>query len=128
MTVEFDAGTGPRCNIGAAEIRRRRVMATLLTIVSVLAAWALVASGVPHLARAVIWPLTAAAGVTWLQVVRKFCVRFGMAGLENFGAMGQERRVAGSQAAADQKRAIQLIGEGILAGLLAAVALVNLPL
>ena len=128
MTVDLDAGSGPRCNIGAEEIRRRRWIAIGLTLASLLAAAGLVASGVPHLARVVIWPLTAAAGVTWLQVVRRFCVRFGMAGLENFGRMGQERRVADRQADADQRRAMQLIGEGILAGLLAAVALVNLPL
>jgi hypothetical protein len=127
MTLDLDAGSGPRCNIGADEIRRRRWMAVALTIASVLAAVALLALGAPHVLRILVWPLTAAAGVTWLQVLRRFCVRFGLAGLENFGAMGQERRVAGSQLAADQRRAMQLIAEGVVAGLLVAVALVNLP-
>jgi hypothetical protein len=127
MTAEFDVGTGPRCNIGPDEIRRRRRIAAVLTVASGMAAIGLVASGVPPLLRFAIWPLTAAAGVTWLQAGRRFCVRFGLAGLENFGPIGRERRVADRQLRADQRRAMQLIGEGILAGLLVAVALVNLP-
>lgn len=128
MAMHLDAGAGPRCNIGPAEIRRRRRLAWLLTIASLAIAAGLVAAGVPHLVRAVLWPVAAAASVTWLQVVRRFCVRFGLAGLENLGAIGQERRVGDRQVEADQRRATQLIGEGVLAGLLATVALINLPL
>lgn len=128
MTVDIDAGSGPRCNIGPAEIRRRRWMAVLLTVASLVVAGVLVAGGIPHLFRIGIWPVTAAAGVTWLQVVRRFCVRFGLGGLENFGAIGHERRVAPQALQDDQRRAMQLIGEGVLAGLLAAIALVGLPL
>lgn len=128
MTVDIDAGSGPRCNIGPAEVRRRRRIAVVLTSASILAAVVLVASGVPHPFRIGIWPLTAAAGVTWLQVLRRFCVRFGLGGLENFGALGQERHVAAQAIRDDQRRALQLISEGVIAGLLAAVALVTLPL
>jgi len=128
MTVDLDAASGPRCNIGAAEIRRRRWIAVVLTLATLIVAAALVSSGIPHVFRIVLWPVAAGAGVSWLQVVRRFCVRFGLTGFENFGAMGQERRVAPSELLEDQRRARQLIGEGILAGLLAAVALVNLPL
>ena len=128
MTVDLDAGSGPRCNIGPAEIRRRRWVAATLTVATLLVAVGLVASGIPHPFRILLWPVAAGAGVSWLQVTRRFCVRFGLSGLENFGAMGQERSVAAHVLEEDQRRARQLIGEGILAGLLAAVALVNLPL
>ncbi|HEY2916836.1 MAG TPA: hypothetical protein VGI98_06440 [Candidatus Limnocylindrales bacterium] len=117
-----------RCNIGAAELRRRRWIAVVLTIASIALAALLVASGIPHLFRIALWPLTAGAAVTWLQVARRFCVRFGLTGVENFGPLGEERQVAPEQLEVDQRRARELIGEGILAGLLAAVAFVNLPL
>jgi hypothetical protein len=128
MTVDLGAGAGQRCNIGPAEIRRRRGIAVALTVATMLVAAALLALGAPHLARLAVWPLAAAAGVTWLQVVRRFCVRFGVGGLENFGAVGEERQVARHQLEADRRRAIQLIAEGVLAGLLVTVAFASLPI
>jgi len=128
MTVDLGAGAGQRCNIGPAEIRRRRGIAVALTVATMLVAAALLALGAPHLARLAVWPLAAAAGVTWLQVVRRFCVRFGVGGLENFGAVGEERPVARHQLEADRRRAIQLIAEGVLAGLLVTVAFASLPI
>jgi len=125
---EVDAGTGPRCNIGPAEIRRRRWIAIALTAAAGALAIALVAFDVPHLERVVLWPFAACAAVTWLQVTRRFCVRYGTTGLENFGELGEERRVPAQQLAADRRRAVRILGEGILAGLLATVAFVNLPL
>lgn len=117
-----------RCNIGEAEIDRRRRMAIVLTVVGIALAAGLVALAVPHLARLLVFPVAAAAGVTWLQVTRRFCVAFGAAGLENFGPLGSEHRVADGQAAADRRRALQLTLEGVLAGLVVTVALVVLPL
>ncbi len=117
-----------RCNIGEAEIARRRRMAVALTVVGVVLAAALVALAVPHLARLVLFPVAAAAGVTWLQVNQRFCVAFGAAGLENFGPLGSEHRVADEQVAADRRRALGLILEGVLAGLVVTIVLVALPL
>jgi len=128
MTVDLGAGAGQRCNIGPAEIRRRRGIAVAPTVATMLVAAALLALGAPHLARLAVCPLPAAAGVTWLQVVRRFCVRFGVGGLENFGAVGEERQVARHQLEADRRRAIQLIAEGVLAGLLVTVAFASLPI
>jgi hypothetical protein len=117
-----------RCNIGDAEIARRRRMAIVLSVAAVVLASALVALAVPHLARLLLFPVAAAAGVTWLQVTQRFCVAFGAAGLENFGPLGSEHRVADEQAAADRRRALQLSLEGALAGAVATLALVVLPL
>ena len=116
-----------RCNIGAAEVERRRRMAIALTAAAIALAVALAALAVPHLARLVLWPVAAAAGVTWLQVTNRFCVAFGAAGLENFGPLGAERRVADDQAAADRRRAQLLILEGAVAGLLVTLAFVAVP-
>ena len=125
--ANLDTGSGPRCNIGLAEIQRRRRIAAALTVATVAASIGLVAVGVPHLGRLVLWPLAAATGVTWLQVTSRFCVRFGLGGLENFGRLGSERKVAPGLAEADRRRAVTLLTEGAFAGLLATVLLVVLP-
>ncbi len=116
-----------RCNIGPAEIARRRRAAIAATGVTGALAVALVAVAVPHPARALLWPFAATAAVTWLQVTERFCVRFGATGVENFGPLGTQQRVADDQLDADRRRAARLIAEGFLAGLVATIAFVILP-
>lgn len=121
------ADTAVRCNIGPAEIERRRRVAITITIGTALVAAALLAAAMPQLARLVLWPFAAGSAVAWLQVTERFCVRFGALGVENFGALGAERRVASDQLAADRQRAMRLIGQGTLAGLVVTAAFVVLP-
>jgi hypothetical protein len=96
-------------------------------VVTLVVALGLIASGAPHLARAIAWPLTTSAAVTWLQVARRVCVRFGATGVENFGSLGNETPVDPRTLVADRRRAIEIILEGTLIGLLATVALVGAP-
>jgi len=98
------------------------------TIATVIVAVVLVALRVPPIGRLLIWPLAAAAAVTLLQVVHRFCVAFGALGLENFGRLGHESGVDATQRAADRRRAFQLIAEGAAVGLVVALALVLLPI
>lgn len=125
MTV--DRSIAPRCNIGPEEIARRRRSAILTTVVTALVAVALVAVGTAPAVRLLIWPLATAAAVTWLQVVNRFCVAFGALGLENFGRLGNEVHVDERQRATDRRRALQLILEGSLIGLVVALLLVAIP-
>ena len=125
--MTLDRSIGPRCNIGPEEIARRRRSAIVATILTAVVAAALVAVHAPPLARLLIWPLATDAAITWLQVVHRFCVAFGALGLENFGRLGQERHVDEAQRAADRRRALQLIFEGGLIGLVVALALVAIP-
>jgi hypothetical protein len=126
--VTLDRSIGPRCNIGPAEIARRRRSALVFTAIAAVVAVALVGLHVPPLVRLSIFPFAAGAVVTWLQVGHRFCVAFGAFGLENFGRLGDERGVDPSQRAADRRRAAQLILEGSLIGALVALALVIAPL
>jgi hypothetical protein len=112
-----------RCNIGPAEIERRRRIAIALTVVTAVVAVVLLATGAPQITRIVIWPLATGATVCWLQVTRRFCVRFGAAGVENFGALGGEISVDPDQRAADARKAAQMILEGALIGLAPTVAI-----
>ena len=127
MTARRSIIPGERCNIGPDEIARRRRGAIAATTATIVLAVALVALGVPRVDRLAVWPLAAAAAVTWLQVVHRFCVRFGAFGVENFGRIGGEVQVDPAIRAADRRQAARLILEGSFLGLVAALGLVLLP-
>jgi len=98
-----------------------------MTVFAAIVAVVLVAADVPPVARLAIWPFAAAAAVNWLQVVHRFCVAFGALGIENFGGLGSHVAVDPATRAADRRRVLQLVAEGSLIGLVAALALAALP-
>jgi hypothetical protein len=116
-----------RCNIGPEEVDRRRRSAIAASVATAAVAVALVSLHVPGPFRLLIWPFAAAAAVTWLQVIHRFCVAFGALGLENFGRLGEESHVEPGASAADRRRAFQLVFEGAVIGLVVALALVATP-
>ena len=116
-----------RCNIGPAEIARRRRLAILLTVLTVLMVAAIVAAQAPTLARLAVFPFAAAVGVTWLQVIRKFCVHFGAFGLENFGELGEEHKTTQDVRWGDLRQSMEMILEGLLFGLLVTFAVLQFP-
>lgn len=118
---------GERCNIGPDEIARRRRLAIVGTVVTTVVAVVLIASHAPVASRLLLGPLAAGSAVTWLQVVRRFCVRFGAFGLENFGALGRERRVDPAMRSADARKALEMVLEGVLVGALVTVVFLALP-
>jgi len=119
---------GERCNIGPDEIARRRRIAMVLSLATAAFAIGVVAAHAPMWTRLLIWPLAAGATVTWLQVVRRFCVRFGAFGLENFGRLGGERKVDPAVRAGDARKAAEMVLEGIVAGLLVTAVFLWVPL
>lgn len=125
MTVSPSPGA---CNIGPAELARRRRAAILATGLTIVAAGVLLWSGVAPIVRLAIFPLAAAAAVTWLQVIRRFCVAFGVAGIRNFGALGSADIVLDRSArAADRGTALRMIAEGSLYGLIVTALVLLLP-
>lgn len=125
--MTLDRSIGPRCNIGPAEIARRRRSAIAFTGLAALVAVALVVGDVPAAGRLLLFPFAAGAAVNWLQVVHRFCVAFGAIGIENFGRLGQEVRVDPEQRAADRRRVAQLVLEGSLIGAVVTLAVVLAP-
>ena len=88
--TEYQPGV---CNIGPAEIaRRRRAGHVGLLAVLVLSA-ALIAIGAPPLARLLIGLPGAAAASGYLQARLKFCAGFGSRGVFNFGPLGRTQQV-----------------------------------
>jgi len=125
MSVAYRPGS---CNIGRAEIARRRRSAVLVTGVAAIVAAFLVLSGGPPIVRLAIFPLAAAAAVTWLQVIRRFCVAFGAAGVRNFGSLGSTERVDDpAERAAHRSVAIRMIVEGVVYGAIATAILALMP-
>ena len=116
-----------RCNIGPAEIARRRRMAIALSVVTTVVIGAVLLAHAPTWARLAIFPFAAAVGVTWLQVFRRFCVHFGMFGLENFGALGEHHAVQRELRRADARKALEMVLEGVLFGLAVTVAVLQFP-
>lgn len=116
------------CNIGPAEIARRRRSAVVSTAATAALAIAVLVAGLPPLARFVVLPVAAASGVNWLQVVRRFCVAFGALGIRNFGTLGRTESVDDRAArAADRRTALRMTLEGSLYGLAATALFVLLP-
>ena len=126
--MTLDRSIGPRCNIGPDEIARRRRSSIVFTVVAVLVAAALVGGHVPTVGRLLLFPFAAGAAVNWLQVVHRFCVAFGALGIENLGRLGEQRGVAPGQAAADRRRALQLVLEGSLIGAVATLGVVAIQI
>ncbi|HEX3265766.1 MAG TPA: hypothetical protein VHR16_08890 [Candidatus Limnocylindrales bacterium] len=116
----------PRCNIGPAEIERRRRSGVVITALAAAVAAVLVLLDVQAPARLALFPFATAAAVTWLQVVHRFCVAFGALGIQNFNNLGEEEKVDPALRALDRRRLAQLVLEGSAIG--AAVTLLFLVL
>jgi hypothetical protein len=98
------------CNIGPAEIaRRRRAGHAGLIATVVLLAVLLALDAAPAWRLLLALPASlAAAG--YLQAWLRFCANFGYRGVYNFGALGREERVAGDAARAQDRRRALLVG------------------
>jgi hypothetical protein len=125
--MALDRSIRTRCNIGPAEIARRRRSAIVLSALAAVVAVVLVALEVPTAARLAVFPFAAAAAVTWLQVVHRFCVAFAAFGIENFGAIGEEEQADPALRAVDRRRLAQLVLEGSAIGAAVTLVLVILP-
>lgn len=125
--MTWDRSIGPRCNIGPAEVARRRRSAWVFTALAAAVAIGLVALDVPPVARLALFPFAAGAAVNWAQVVHRFCVAFGAIGIENFGRIGDEQKVSPEQRAEDRRRVAQLVAEGSAVGVALTLLLVIAP-
>jgi hypothetical protein len=116
------------CNIGRAEIRRRWRTGHLVLLFALALYAVLVLVHAPALVRCVIAAPVAVSAACYLEAALKFCVRFGMMGLFNFGALGAEGTVADLEARArDRRRAVQLSAASLVIALLVGAVAVLLP-
>ena len=117
------------CNIGPAEIRRRRRAGHVGLAATVALFALLVAIDAPPLARlALAIPATISAS-GYLQARMKFCAGFGQLGIMNFGELGDSVAVADDEArAADRRRARQIGLASMAVGAAVGIVAALLPL
>jgi hypothetical protein len=132
-TSESDAGRSTYqpgiCNIGPAEIARRRRAGHVGLLLTVIMLAILVAISAPPLARLVVALPAAGAASGYLQAILKFCAGFGSRGLFNFGAVGPTEDVLDpADHARDRARARQIGLVSLIVGVAVGVAAAILPL
>lgn len=98
------------CNIGPAEIARRRRSGWIGLGATVGLAITLVAIGAPPVARLTIGLPAYIAAIGFIQARQRFCVGFALAGITNFEALGIRHRVGEVAArSADRRHAWSLV-------------------
>lgn len=117
------------CNIGPAEIARRRRSGYLGVSAAVALGIVLVALDAASVVRLAVGVPLFMGLLGFVQARMRFCVGFAMAGLRNFGDLGAQMKVADAVArTTDRRRAMAVtLGTAAVAGLIA-VGFALLPL
>jgi hypothetical protein len=116
------------CNIGPEEITRRRRSGLFGLLIAAVIAVVLVAVGAPAWTRLLVFPFLAGGIVSLEQARRHFCAGFAMAGIRNFGPLGQRETVVESAAlAADRRAASIMFGYSAVIGGVITLVFVLLP-
>lgn len=117
------------CNIGPAEISRRRRAGHIGLAVTLAVFVILVALHVPPVVRLIVGLPAAGAASGYLQAALKFCAGFASRGLFNFGDLGETHEVADVEARAQDRRRANQIAVGSLAvGIVVAIIAAVVPL
>lgn len=117
------------CNIGPAEIRRRRQIGYLGLAGAVALAILLLAVDAPTWTRLALAIPVAGALEGFIQARERFCAGFAMAGVQNFGELGTQTTIEDAEAvAADRRKAMRIHATAIAGGLIAGVTFALLPL
>jgi hypothetical protein len=117
------------CNIGFAEVARRRRAGHIGLLATVVLLGVLVAIGAPPVARLVVGLPAAGSAAGYLQARLRFCAAFGSRGIFNFGALGEVAHVDDDDARRRDRRKADQIGLASLGiGVTVAVSAVLLPL
>lgn len=119
------------CNIGPAEISRRRRAGRAGAVVTVVLFFLLASTGASHWWRLALFAPTAVGTASYLEAYLHFCAYFGWLGIFNFGAAGRGSAVAVFSAEArraDRVKAIQIALGSAIVGMLVAGAAYMLAL
>lgn len=124
--IQPSAYASGRCNIGPAEIARRRTFGHAAGLVTLVAFAALLLLGAPAWVRLLLFFPAAGAAAGYLQAALHFCADYGWRGVFNFGRAGHHRTttVAEADARRADRRMALFIGAasaavGVLVALLA---------
>jgi hypothetical protein len=116
------------CNIGPAEIARRRNFGHVGLAATLVLYAVLVALGVPSWIRFLVAIPAAGAASGYLQAYSHFCAGFGGSGVYDFGAVGTTIQVTDAEAlAADRAKSRRISLGSLLIGVLVGLVAVLLP-
>ena len=103
------------CNIGPAEIKRRKQGAYLGGALYLIVSISLIASDASMSTRLWVFLPAALFAVGYIQSKRKFCVAYGFLGIFNFEKLGKTTKIKVNQELkADRKYAIKLSVQALL--------------
>jgi hypothetical protein len=122
-SAQYVPGT---CNIGTAEIRRRKVIGAI-GIAGTVILWAMLAAlEVATAWRLVVWLPATVAAIGFLQARKQFCAKYGLAGEFSLGAnVGETQAVTtAADRHKDRQAALAILAQSMAIGIaVAAVAL-----
>lgn len=123
---QYQAGV---CNIGPAEIARRRLFGHLGAVLSVVLLGVLIALHAAPITRLLVGLTAAGAASGYIQARLHFCANYGSRGVYNFGEVGHTTGVTEREARArDRMRSAQIGLASLAIGLVVGVVAVLLPL
>jgi hypothetical protein len=123
---KYQAGA---CNIGPAEIAKRRQAGLLGVAIAIALGALIVAVDAPAWARLMVFLPLAGGFVSLEQARRHFCVGFALAGLRNFGALGREEHVTDrAERSADRRAALVMTAYCSLLAAVVTLLFVALPI
>lgn len=115
------------CNIGPAEIARRRWSGHVGTLLTVALLVVLLVIGAPAAWRLTLAIPAAMAAIGYLQAYLRFCAAYGFWGVFNFGELGRRHDVLDRDSLArDRRRAARIALGGVAVGILVALVAVAL--
>jgi len=124
-STEYQPGV---CNIGPAEIARRRRAGHVGLIATVVLLAVLVLVDAPPLARLILIVPAAVSASGYLQAYLKFCAGFGSRGILNFGEVGTTQEVTDAASRAlDRAKSNRIMLASFAIGIAVAVVAVLLP-
>jgi hypothetical protein len=125
LSAEYQPGA---CNIGPAEIARRRRAGHTGLIAAVGLFAALVLIGAPDWTRLLVGIPAIISASGYIQAHLRFCAGFGSAGVFNFGELGPTERVlSAADRARDRTRATQIGVASFAIGIAVALIAYALP-
>jgi hypothetical protein len=108
----YKAGT---CNIGNAEIKRRKSLGIVFLIISCVLIVILFVFSQPKFYRMLSTVPLFISALGFLQAKSKFCAYFGIIGLENFKNLGKEQKIIIAEyKRKDRMRSLKLIIQSLL--------------
>ena len=115
LTVSENNYIPGTCNIGPAEIRRRRIVMWLGCILSIITIASFQQNNASRFDRISIFLPAFVFSIGFVQSRKKFCLAFGFMGAFNFGKVGAITKVlTPEQRSADRKTALTLLGQALL--------------